>query len=156
MREKEYGQMKTAVYTAMLASGGLCLCLMVFGLLGCGSLLRLIHTPDEVFADSGLYLDIYVWGLPFVFFYNLSTGVFSALGDSRTPFWFLAGSSLSNIAVDIVFVTVFRMGVAGVAWATFLCQGISCLLAVAVVLLRLRQIPTEEKVPVFSLPLLKR
>ena len=153
---KEYGQMKTAVYTAMLASGGLCLCLMVFGLLGCGSLLRLIHTPDEVFADSGLYLDIYVWGLPFVFFYNLSTGVFSALGDSRTPFWFLAGSSLSNIAVDIVFVTVFRMGVAGVAWATFLCQGISCLLAVAVVLLRLRQIPTEEKVPVFSLPLLKR
>ena len=153
---KEYGQMKTAVYTAMLASGGLCLCLMVLGLLGCGSLLRLIHTPDEVFADSGLYLDIYVWGLPFVFFYNLSTGVFSALGDSRTPFWFLAGSSLSNIAVDIVFVTVFRMGVAGVAWATFLCQGISCLLAVAVVLLRLRQIPTEEKVPVFSLPLLKR
>lgn len=153
---KEYGQMKTGVYTAMLASGGLCLCLMVFGLLGCGSLLRLIHTPDEVFADSGLYLEIYVWGLPFVFFYNLSTGVFSALGDSRTPFWFLAGSSLSNIAVDIVFVTVFRMGVAGVAWATFLCQGISCLLAVAVVLLRLRQIPTEEKVPVFSLPLLKR
>lgn len=153
---KEYGQMKTAVYTSMLASGGLCLCLMVFGLLGCGDLLRLIHTPDELFADSGLYLDIYVWGLPFVFFYNLSTGVFSALGDSRTPFWFLAGSSLSNIAVDIMFVTVFGMGVAGVAWATFLCQGISCLLAMTVVLFRLRQIPTEKKVPVFSLPLLKR
>ena len=117
---REYGDVKTAVSTAALSSGVVCLLLMLVGILGCDGLLTLINTPEEVFADSALYLDIYVWGLPFVFFYNIATGVFSALGDSKTPFIFLAVSSLSNIAVDILFVTAFRMGVAGVAWATFL------------------------------------
>lgn len=153
---KENGKLKTAVYTAMISSGGLCLCLMLLGLLGCDSLLRLINTPEEVFADSRLYLDIYIWGLPFVFFYNIATGIFSALGDSKTPFVFLAASSVSNIGMDILFVTAFQMGVAGVAWATFLCQGVSCVLAVAVVLLRLRRIPDEGSVQVFSVQLLKR
>ena len=83
----------------------------------------LINTPDEIMKDSQLYLNIYICGLPFVFFYNVATGIFSALGDSKTPFFFLMASSLSNIAVDILFVTAFGMGVDGVAWATFLCQG---------------------------------
>ncbi|MCC8047113.1 MAG: MATE family efflux transporter [Clostridiales bacterium] len=152
----DYKNMKTAVSTAWIASAALCVILMIIGLLGCGSLLRLIQTPDEVFADSRLYLNIYIWGLPFVFFYNISTGIFSALGDSKTPFVFLAASSTSNIAVDIFFVTVFQMGVAGVAWATFLCQGISCVLAVLVVAKRLKEIPGAEKAPVFSARLLKR
>lgn len=153
---KEYGRMKTAVYTSMLTSAVICGALMLVGLLGCDSLLELINTPEEVFADSKLYLDIYVWGLPFVFFYNIATGIFSALGDSKTPFVFLAVSSLSNIGMDILFVEAFDMGVAGVAWATFLCQGVSCVLAVVVVLLRLRKIHTEGKVQVFSVALLKR
>lgn len=153
---KKYRDMKTAIYTAMITSGALCLVLMAVGILGCNGLLRMIHTPEEVFSDSALYLDIYVWGLPFVFFYNIATGIFSALGDSKTPFLFLAGSSLSNIAVDILFVTSFQMGVAGVAWATFLCQGISCLLAMTVVMLRLRKIPVEGKVSVFSGNLFQR
>ena len=153
---KEYGRMKTAVYTSMITSAVTCFCLMAMGLLGCDSLLGLINTPEEVFADSKLYLDIYVWGLPFVFFYNISTGIFSALGDSRTPFVFLAVSSLSNIGMDILFVEAFHMGVAGVAWATFICQGISCVLAVVVVMQRLRKIPTEGKVQIFSGKLLKR
>ena len=102
-----------------------------------------------------MYLDIYILGLPFVFLYNVATGIFSALGDSKTPFIFLACSSLSNIGVDILFVTAFQMGVAGVAWATFLCQGISCVLALVVVFLRFRKIRTEEKPRLFSLPLFK-
>ena len=102
---REYGDVKTAVSTAALSSSLVCLLLMLVGILGCDGLLTLINTPEEVFADSALYLDIYVWGLPFVFFYNIATGVFSALGDSKTPFIFLAASSLSNIAVDILFVT---------------------------------------------------
>ena len=153
---REYGKLKTAVYTALLASGVLCLILMLTGILGCDGMLRLINTPKEVFADSALYLDIYVWGLPFVFFYNIATGIFSALGDSKTPFIFLAVSSLSNIAVDILFVTALNMSVAGVAWATFLCQGVSCVLALLVVLLRLKKIHTEGKTPVFSWKLLGR
>lgn len=91
-----------------------------------------------------------------MFFYNISTGIFSALGDSKTPFIFLAVSSLTNIAMDILFVTAFQMGVAGVAWATFICQGVSCVLAVVVVMLRLRNIPSEEKMRIFSGSLLKR
>lgn len=153
---KDYGRMKTAVHTAMLASGAVCLLLMLAGLLGCDGLLAWIHTPEEVFADSRLYLDIYIWGLPFVFFYNLATGVFSALGDSRTPFLFLAASSLSNIGMDILFVTAFDMGVAGVAWATFLCQGVSCVLAMTVVLRRLKGIPTEGRMRWFDGELLKK
>lgn len=57
---KEYGRMKTAVFTAMLSSGAVCLVLMLVGILGCDGLLHLINTPVEVFADSKLYLDIYV------------------------------------------------------------------------------------------------
>lgn len=152
---RDYGKMKTAVHTAMIGSGVICGILMCVGILGCDGLLRMIHTPEELLADSKLYLDIYVWGLPFVFFYNISTGVFSALGDSKTPFIFLAISSTANVAVDILFVTAFKMGVAGVAWATFLCQGASCVLALVTVFRRLHQVP-GEKGDMFSLPLLKQ
>ena len=153
---KKLSELKTAVYTTLIASGVVCLVLMVFGTLFCTDLLELIHTPQDILADSKLYLDIYIWGLPFVFYYNVATGIFSALGDSKTPFYFLAASSLSNIAVDILFVTAFKMGVAGVAWATFLCQGVSCVLAVIVVFRRFRTIETREKPKLFSVPLLKK
>lgn len=153
---KQYGRLKTAVSTSFIFSGCLCLVLMLSGIFLCSPLLHLIKTPAEVFADSKLYLDIYIWGLPFVFFYNIATGIFSALGDSKTPFYFLAVSSTSNIAVDILFVKAFHMGVAGVAWATFLCQGISCLAALIVVLKRLHKIELKRKPPVFSWKLLKK
>lgn len=147
---KRYREMKTAVTTSMIASGVVCVMLMVIGIFGSDALLHLIQTPESVFADSKLYLDIYTLGLPFVFFYNISTGIFSAMGDSKTPFWFLAVSSVSNILMDIWFVAGFQMGVAGVAWATFICQGISCVLAVAVVLKRLHTIKTDETPELFS------
>lgn len=152
---KQNAQLKTAVKTAMLASGVLCLILMGIGILFCGGLLKLINTPTDVFADSRLYLKIYIFGLPFVFFYNIATGIFSALGDSKTPFYFLAVSSTSNIAVDILFVKCFDMGVSGVAWATFLCQGVSCVLALLFVFRRLAQIECQEESPLFSARLLK-
>ncbi len=153
---KRYRDIKTAVYTTLIASGVLCLLLMLLGMTFCTDLLELIHTPANVMADSRLYLDIYILGLPFVFYYNVATGIFSAMGDSKTPFYFLAASSVSNIAVDILFVTKFHMGVAGVAWATFLCQGVSCVLAVIVVFKRFAQIKTEERAPIFSWQLLKK
>ena len=152
---KQYKDLKTAVYTTLIASSVLCAVLMIAGLLLGTPLLHLIHTPTNVFADSWLYLKIYIWGLPFVLFYNVATGIFSALGDSRTPFIFLACSSTANIFMDILFVTAFDMGVAGVAWATFICQGISCILAVMFVFKRFAGIKTEGKIPVFSWLLLK-
>ena len=146
--------MKTAVYTTLIAGGVLCLALMIAGLIFSRDLLEIINTPDNIMVPSEQYLIIYIWSLPFVFFYNIATGIFSALGDSRTPFIFLAVSSVSNIAVDILFVTAFNMGVAGVAWATLICQGVSCVLAVTVVFKRFSKIRTDEKATVFSRKLL--
>ena len=151
---KDYRTMKSSVYTALIASGVLCAALMLGGLASCDTLLRLMKTQPEVMADSALYLDIYIWGLPFLFFYNIATGIFSALGDSRTPFLFLALSYTANILIDILFVKGFSMGISGVAWATFLCQGASCILSLALVLKRLRDIRTETKVLAFSWSLL--
>lgn len=152
--EKRLKDMKTAVYTTLIAGGVLCLALMIAGLIFSRNLLEIINTPDNIMAPSRQYLIIYIWSLPFVFFYNIATGIFSALGDSRTPFIFLAVSSVSNIAVDILFVTAFNMGVAGVAWATLICQGVSCVLAVTVVFKRFSKIRTDEKAAVFSRKLL--
>ena len=153
---KRYGEMKTAVHTGMIASAVTCLILMLIGILGCDALLKLIRTPTEIFDDSSLYLDVYALGLPFVFFYNISEGIFSALGDSKTPFCFLAVSSLSNIGMDVLFVAGFHMGVAGVAWATFLCQGVSCVVALIFVFRRLRGMPSDEPSQAFSLPIFKK
>lgn len=153
---KKYGDLKTAVYTTLIASGVMCAVLMAVGYIFCGGLLNLINTPADIFDNSKLYLDIYILGLPFVFYYNVATGIFSALGDSKTPFVFLAGSSVSNIAMDILFVAGFKMGVSGVAWATFLCQGVSCILAVIFVFKRFKKIETKGKVKIFSVSLLKK
>ena len=147
---KQYRDMKTAVTTSLIGCAVLVAALMLVGLLGCDALLELINTPAEILADSALYLDIYVLGLPFMFFYNVATGIFSALGDSRTPFFFLAASSVGNIFMDILFVTAFDMGVAGVAWATFLCQGVSCVLALLAVARRTKGLSTPEKPVLFS------
>ena len=147
---KDYNTMKTAISTALIGTVVLCGALMAVGLLGCRSLLVLIRTPAELMADSAEYLDIYTLGLPFLFLYNVATGIFTALGDSRTPFLFLAGSSTANIAADVLFVAAFDLGVAGVAWATFLCQGVSCILAMVVVFRRIRAFHTEGHVQLFS------
>lgn len=152
---KNFKDMKTAVYTTLISCAVLCGILMLGGFLFCKKLLAMIHTPSEIMQDSALYLDIYILGLPFLFFYNVATGIFSALGDSKTPFIFLAFSSVSNIFVDILFVKVFQRGVAGVAWATFICQGISCILAIIVVLRRMYAIKTDEHIPRFSGRILK-
>ena len=134
---KNYKGMKEAINTSMICTVATCLALMGVGLLWMDALLSLIKTPANIYADSALYLRIYVLGLPFLFLYNLSTGIFSALGDSKTPFIFLAISSTSNIAVDIL----------------FLCQGISGILAVMVVFSRLRPIRTDERPTLFSRPM---
>lgn len=153
---RQYGEMKTAVYTSLIGSGALCALLMAMGFLGLDWMLNLIQTPGDVFADCKDYLHIYILSLPFVFGYNVATGIFSALGDSQTPFWFLVGSSLANIGMDVLFVTVFSMGVPGVAWATLICQGISCILAICAIFRKLRRIHTETPVQVFSPKLLRR
>lgn len=152
---KKYADMKTAVWTTLISSGILCVVLMTLGFLLGPLLLRLINTPENVFLDSLLYLNIYTAGLIFLFYYNIATGIFSAMGDSKTPFVFLAFSSIANIIMDYIFVKNFSMGVAGVAWATFICQGISCVLAMITIFRRLSKIKTEGRIVKFSVPMFR-
>lgn len=153
---KKFAEMKTAVYTTWISCIVLCVLLVGAGLFGCSYLLELINTPQEIFIDSVTYLNIYIYGVPFLIFYNVATGIFSALGDSKTPFYFLAASSTANIIMDIIFVVTFKMAIAGVAWATFICQGISCILAVFFVVRRLRRIETKEVCRPFDFEIFKK
>lgn len=153
---KRYREMKTSVSTTLIASLVLSAVLTVFGILFSENMLRLIHTPENIFHDADVYLNIYIGGFIFLFFYNVVTGIFTSLGDSKTPLYFLIGSSLSNIALDWVFVAIFHLDVAGVAWATFICQGIACILAVVTLKRRLTKIICTDKPELFSFAMLKK
>lgn len=146
---------KTAVSTTFLSVGVLALLLTGFGFAAGQTLLQAIDTPAGVLPDALLYLQIYTAGLLPLFFYNVCTGIFTALGDSATPFWFLACSSVANIGMDVLFVKGFGMGVAGVAWATFLCQTASGVMATVALLLRLKKLG-GERFRFFSLPVFRR
>ena len=147
--------LKTAVCTSVITMLGVSLAMTLVGVLFCGPFMRLLGTPDDIFADSMTYLNIYVYGLIFLCMYNIFTGVFTALGDSRTPLYFLIFSSLFNIALDLFMVIVLHMGVAGVAIATFIAQGISAVLAGVTLLRRLRAIPSG-RYALFSPSMLQR
>lgn len=153
---KKYGQMKTAVYTTMVSASILSILLTVIGLLGSRELMQLIQTPENIMADGDLYLKIYIGGFLFLFLYNVATGIFTSLGDSKTPLYFLIGSSLGNIVLDYWFVAGLGWGVAGVAWATFLAQGGACVLALITMMLRLRTVHTDQKPELFSVEMLQR
>lgn len=151
--EKNYGKVRTTVYTALIVFGLLSAALLVGGVLSSEASLLALKTPSEAMEDSVVYLNIYYFGLPFLILYNLGTGIFSALGDSRTPFFFLVFSSLANIVLD--YFMVQSMGVAGVAWATFIAQGAACVLTLLFVFLRMKKLSDGEKSAVFSFSVFK-
>ena len=146
---------RRAVTTAFVASGALGIVLTLFGCMACRSMMVWIRTPEDILADGELYLKIYVFGLLFLMIYNVCTGICTALGDSKTPLYFLLGSSAGNIFLDFLFVAIFRWGVSGVAWATFIAQGISAILVLITVLHRLSAM-TAEKQPLFDGKLCKQ
>lgn len=141
---------KRAVTTAFVSSLSLAVILTVYGYFFCCNMMEWIHTPQNIMQDGVLYLKIYVFGLIFLMLYNVCTGIFTALGDSRTPLWFLLGSSAGNIVLDLLFVAKLHWGVAGVAWATFIAQGISAVLALVTLLARLQKFAGTERVPLFD------
>ncbi len=152
---KQYGMMKTAIFTTLLASTILSVFLTVVGLVGTRGLMEMIHTPSNIFEEGAVYLRIYIIGFLFLYLYNVGTGVFTSMGDSKTPLYFLIGSSLGNIVLDYIFVAIFEWGVPGVAWATFLAQGIACILALFTLFWKIKGI-SLEKGKIFSFGMLKR
>ena len=88
----------------------------------------MMNTPDNIFADANTYITIIFTGIFTQTAYNMSAGILRALGDSKTPLYFLILASILNIVLDLVFIINFKMGVAGAAYATNIAQGISALL----------------------------
>ncbi len=153
---KDYKKVKTAASTSLISCVVLGVVLTVMGIVLTPTLMRAIDTPENIFNDSALYLAIYVGGFTFLFIYNIVNGIFNSLGDSKTSLYFLIFSSVFNVVLDYILVVFFDMGVGGVAWATFIAQGIAGVLSVVTLLKRLKTLPVTEKVSLFSFDLLKK
>ncbi|MDD3184602.1 MAG: MATE family efflux transporter [Anaerostipes sp.] len=140
---KKYQRVKSCISTAVITCIVMSVVLTVVGLTGCNWMMHMLSTPKDIFGDAALYLRIYIMGIAFLMLYNAANSIFTALGDSVTPLIFLIFSSLLNIILDIVFVTTFHMGVSGVAWATFVAQGLASVLAVITVFVKVHKIKTK-------------
>ena len=116
-----------AVHTTMAMTLVLCVIMSVVGVLMTPLMLRMMDTPDDVFGEASLYLQIYFAGLTGLLIYNIGSGILRAVGDSRRPLYFLIVSAITNTVLDLVFVAVLGWGVAGVAIATIIAQGVSAL-----------------------------
>ena len=137
---KNFAKMNETIYTSLIAFLVISILLGVFGLIFSRSIMIALNTPDDTLDMAVVYLNIYFIGLPFLLMYNVLSSIFNALGKSRIPLAFLIFSSLLNILLDWISVTTFKMGIAGVAWATLIAQGISALLSFAVLRAQLRKI----------------
>ena len=138
---RDYSRMKRSVSTALLSFLAISLVLGAGGLLFSRQIMVLLRTPENILQDASTYLNIYFLGLPFLFMYNVLSSMFNALGRSRIPLYLLIFSSVLNVALDIYMVTALDMGVAGVAWATMIAQGISAVLSFVIFLRGLKSYP---------------
>ena len=143
-------EMKTSVATFLITFLVLSSLLACFGFLLNPTVMRLLKTPEDIFSDAVLYLQIYFCGLPFMFMYNVLSANFNALGKSVIPLVLLIFSSVLNVFLDLFMVLKLGMGVEGVAIATVLAQGISSLLSFLILLLFLGTFHTEGKISLFN------
>jgi len=124
---KDYVSLKKTIDTAYIFLFLAALLITGLGILLSGPILRGLKVPDEVFPLAKQYLNIMFAGMVFLFGYNTVSAVLRGLGDSKNPLYFLIIATILNIFLDLLFVLVFRWGVAGAAWATVLSQGVSLL-----------------------------
>ena len=124
---KDYETLQKQVSTTMIAGCIFSLILTVLSLIFTPALLRLIQLDESLMSETLKYLRIILTGLLFTFVYNFFAGTLRALGDSKTPLYFLGISAVLNIAGDLVFVLAFSMGTIGCAISTVLCEALSCL-----------------------------
>lgn len=146
---------KVCISTALISGFMLSAVMTVLGVIFSPQMMTLVNTPANIFADGNVYLRIYTGGFIFLFMYNVTTGIFNSLGDSKTPLWLLISSSVGNIILDAVFVIVFHLGVAGVAWATFIAQGVACVFSLIILGKRARELAKDKKTKIFSASALK-
>ncbi|MBQ1531534.1 MAG: MATE family efflux transporter [Solobacterium sp.] len=127
-------KMSEAIHSFILFAMIFGLFLSVLGVTMTPVFLNMIGTPADVFSQAAAYLRVYFLGNIFVTVYNSSTGILQAVGDSRHPLYFLIASSILNVLLDILFVRVIGIGVVGAALATIICQGVSMVLVITVLM----------------------
>ena len=125
---RDMDRLHTAIETTMAMTLVLCAAFTAIGILSVKPMLRLMNTPDDVFDGAASYLTIYFWGISGLLIYNIGSGILRAVGDTTRPLLFLILTSLLNIALDLLFVLAFHMGIEGVAYATILSQLVSAVL----------------------------
>ena len=125
---RQEDKVSETVHTALVMTAILGVLFTFIGVLMTPPMLRLMKTPAEVFPEAQRYLTIYFSGIFGLLLYNMGAGILRAVGDSQRPFYFLVLSTTLNIGLDLLFVIVFHMGVAGVAYATIIAQGLSAIL----------------------------
>ena len=104
--------------------------MMVLGVAMTRPFMSMLKTPEDIYEMSCTYLNIIFIGIAGCAYYNIISGILRGLGDSVMPLVFLLVACGLNIVLDLLFVAVFRMGVAGVAWATIIAQAVSALLCI--------------------------
>ena len=125
---KQYTEMRATIHTTIafgLIAGAV---MSVLGVAITPVILRWMQTPESVMASSVLYFRIYFAGVLTTVMYNIGSGIYRALGDSKRPLYFLIISTIINIVLDLLFVAVFHMGIGGAAVATVVAQGLSMVL----------------------------
>lgn len=125
---KDFRALHQAVQTAIAGTFILSIIATLIGLLLIDPLLQMMSTPDAVYPEAKTYTTVYFLGMVGLLTYNMGSGILRAVGDSRRPLIFLVISAVLNIALDLLFVLVFPMGVFGVALATVIAQAISAAL----------------------------
>ena len=151
---KRMGALKSAVFTALIALAALGALLSGAGAALSKSLMRLLNAPDHLLADASGYLAVYSAGVLFMFLYNAATAVFTGLGDSRRPLYFLIFSSALNVVLDILAVGPLSLGVVGAAWATTVSQAAAAALSASLLTKRIRALHADEPFRVFDRGLL--
>ena len=126
-------KLRSAVSTTIVLTFWGCVGLTILGVSMSGWLLRVISTPDDVFAEADIYLKIYFGGISGLLFYNVGGAILRAMGDTKRPLVFLIFCSILNIGLDLVFVKVFGWGISGVAIATVIAQALSAVLVMRAV-----------------------
>ena len=127
---KQKKNVEDAVHTAVAMTLVLGVLFTVIGLSLTPFLLRMTNMPDNVFPEATTYLGIYFSGLMGLLLYNMGSSILRAVGDSTRPFYFLVVAAILNTILDLIFVIKLQMGVAGVALATIIAQGISAILVI--------------------------
>jgi MATE family, multidrug efflux pump len=140
---RSYNQMKQSAYTALLVFLGVSVVLAIIGILFGRQIMQLLNTPTDILDMATQYLNIYFLGLPFLFMYNVLSAMFNAIGRSKIPLYLLIFSSVLNIILGVYMVVFLHLGIAGVAWATLIAQGISAIISFVLFLRILAEYTTE-------------